>query len=99
MISTLLLQAPSWEQLGVDLINALIPIGVPLIVWLVRLGLPKIPRVLIPIGALGLGVLLDWLLAFVAGGTFTPIVGALLGMAGVWLREVVHTWREHGASA
>lgn len=99
MIFALLQAMPGLEDAGVNAINALIPIAVPFIVWGVRKVLPKIPRVALPVVALGLGVGLDAFLAMVTGGTWTPIVGALLGGLGVVFREIVDTAKEHGKAA
>ena len=93
MIETLLLlaqdapPAPDAAQLGADAINALIPVAVPLLIWGMKTLVPKLPKQSLPMIALGLGVAADWVIAFAAGGDFTPIVGALLGLAGVGLRE------------
>ena len=88
---------PNWDDLGINLVNALIPIIVPIVIWGGRLAAPKLPRFWIPLIAMGLGVLGDWLASLVGGGGFSPLIGALLGAAGVWLREFVNTLQEHGA--
>lgn len=85
----LLEAAPDLELLGANLIKALIPILVPLLVWGVRSILPKIPKAALPILSPILGALLDALLAYIAGGQWSPIAGAALGAAGVGLREIV----------
>ena len=91
--------APDVVLAGAAAIQAVIPVVVPFIVWGVRKVLPKIPRVALPMIAVGLGMGLDWLLAYTSGGTFSPLVGAALGGAGVALREIVNTLQEHGAKS
>lgn len=85
-----------WTNFGVSAIQVLVPVVTTLAIWAGRALLVKTPRVLIPIVAVALGTGLDMLLAAVAGGTFNPIVGALLGAVSVWLRELVNTYAEHG---
>jgi hypothetical protein len=36
------------------------------------------------------------LVAYSSGGAWNPMIGALLGAAAVWLRELVNTYVEHG---
>ena len=36
------------------------------------------------------------LLSYTGGGEFNAIVGAILGAAAVWLREIIDTFNEHG---
>ena len=100
----LLLQAagdiPSWQPVVVDLLTLL---GggsiVAFVVWLVRLLIPKIPRVLLPF----LAMLLAWLGSYVAsligGGDLNPIMAAALGAAAVWIREIKNTIEEHGGQS
>jgi len=84
-----------WTQFGVNAIQVLVPVVTSVAIWLGRVALDKTPRVLIPIIAVALGTGLDMLLAYVSGGTFNPIVGALLGATSVWLRELLSTYSEH----
>lgn len=85
-----------WTNFGVTALQVLIPVVTTLMVWAGREMLTKTPRTLIPIVAVALATVLDLLLAYVSGGVFNPIVGALLGAASVWLRELVNTYAEHG---
>lgn len=87
------------EQLAAQAITALIPVVGAVLVYLVRQVLPKLPRVSIPIIAMVLGIALDYLIAYASGGTFNPVVGAVLGAASVWLREVISTFNEHGLNS
>lgn len=85
-----------WNVFGIDLIQAVIPVVTTLFVWAGREAWAKTPRVLVPIVAVALATGLDFLLAYVNDGVFNPVVGALLGAASVWLRELVNTYVEHG---
>ena len=98
MLNVLLLQAaaPDWSQIGVDLIQASVPILTAVFIWLGREVVTKVPRSLIPIVAVALGTGVDFVIAYVSGGTFNPVVGALLGASATWLRELVNTIVEHG---
>jgi hypothetical protein len=71
------------------LILTLIPVLVPLIVALAKWGVPKLPTWILPILAPALGAALDYLSTLATGSAANPAVGALLGSAGVGLREVV----------
>lgn len=84
------------ESSTVALVNGLIPLVVPFVVQLARELVPKIPRAMLPILALPVGVGLEQAFASWAGMAASPILGALLGAAGVWVREFIHTLREHG---
>lgn len=83
-----------WNSWAVQLVVALTPVATTMIVWAVRLLIPRIPRVALPVIAMFLPVAASWFYSF-AGGQFTPIVAALLGAAAVWLREIVNTFNEH----
>lgn len=65
----------------------LIPVVVPMVIALVKVFLPKLPKVYLPILAPLLGALID----FLAGGDFGAgtILGAVAGSAGVGLREIL----------
>lgn len=85
-----------WNAFGVSAITALVPVVTSLAIWGGRALLVKTPRLLIPIVAVALASGLDLFLAYVSGNAFNPVVGALLGAASVWLRELVSTYAEHG---
>jgi hypothetical protein len=72
---------------------SMIPVLVPILIAALKLLAPKIPKALLPIIAPILGGLADAVLAWVAGGTPNPVLGAALGSAGVGLREIVNQWR------
>lgn len=73
------------KQIGLPLIA----IVVPLIVALFRKIMPKIPSWLLPVIALALGPLADFIVAKLTGvSAGTGIMAALAGLAGVGVREV-----------
>jgi hypothetical protein len=91
MLALMLLDpvAPSLQTVA-DAINLLtVPILVPIAVWLVKLGTDRIPKEFLPILAAGFGVLGDYVQGLVTLGGHGIIVGALLGLAGVGVREVI----------
>jgi hypothetical protein len=83
-----------WNSWSVQLVMAVTPVVTTLLVWGLRLLIPKIPRVALPVVAMLLPVVASWFYSY-AGGQFTPVVAALLGAAAVWLREVVNTFQQH----
>lgn len=72
--------AQSW-QLG------LITVITPMIIAGIKLVLPKLPKVWLPIAAPVVGLLLDLLLHFTAGTQSNPWLALGFGAAGVALRE------------
>lgn len=85
-----------WGAFGVNVIQALVPVVTSLAIWLGRVALERIPRVLIPIVAVVLGTGFDMLTAYVSGGVFNPVVGALLGASAVWLHQIISLIDEFG---
>ncbi len=92
-------EAPDWGQVGANAIQAFVVPLTVLFVFFAKKLIPFIPRAVLPVLAVALGLGLDWFLAFAAGGTFSPMIGALLGDSAVWLREFVNTIQVHGGSA
>lgn len=88
-----------WTAFGVTAIQALIPVFTALAIWAGRAVVVKVPRAFIPIVAVSLGTVFDFLTAYVSGGAFNPFVGALLGASATWLRELINTVSEHGLNA
>lgn len=68
--------------------QTIIPILVPILVAALRLLLPKIPVNLLPVIAPIIGSLADYALSLASGSVANPVLGAILGAAGVGLREV-----------
>jgi hypothetical protein len=82
--------APAATQSAPALSNAwliLIPALVPIIIAVIKLLLPRLPKVWLPILAPLLGAATEWLLS----GQFSQgtLLGAIAGAAGVGLREIV----------
>jgi hypothetical protein len=73
---------------------SLIPILVPLLLALGKWFVPKIPKAWLPILAPVLGAGLDVLLHFAGLSAGNPMMGAILGSAGVGLREIVDQLRK-----
>lgn len=74
---------------------ALIPAAVPLVIAVVKLLLPRIPKVWLPILAPVLGALADIFIQGAQGGAIqAPWLGAALGAAGVGLREIADQVRK-----
>lgn len=71
------------------LYNSIIAFLVPIAVWGIKKITPKIPTLLLPIGATVLGAVSNWLLteAHVLPHT-SLMLGALAGAAGVGVREI-----------
>lgn len=73
---------------GTALLLTLIPLMVPGAVAAIKFFLPKVPTFLLPILAPAIGALIDWIGSLASGGPAHPIGAALLGSAGVGLREI-----------
>jgi hypothetical protein len=68
--------------------TALVPIAVPALLALLKVFAPKIPSVALPILAPLLGAGADIVLHYAGVSTLGPLWGAVLGSAGVGLREL-----------
>ena len=90
---------PPIDVLVIGLVNAAVPLLIPFLVYGVRRMVPKIPAIALPMIALGLGVLGNYLASIISGGGSSVYIGALLGAAAVFVREVISTLNEHGFSA
>jgi hypothetical protein len=88
-----------WTVFGVSAIQALVPVVTSGVIWFGRSLVTSVPRAFIPILAVVLATGLDFVVAYASGGVFNPVVGALLGAATVWLRELVDTIDQHGLRA
>lgn len=71
-----------------DLLMLLTAVVVPLLVAVGKWAAPRLPTWTLPIIAPALGALVDYLISLASGGHFNPIMGALLGSAGVGIREM-----------
>jgi hypothetical protein len=82
--------APAAASAGTNgLLLALIPVIVPLIIALGKWAVPKVPAWILPILAPALGALVDFLSSWATGSTASPALGAILGSAGVGVRELL----------
>jgi hypothetical protein len=81
----------------INWIQALIPVLVPVLIAGLKLAVSVIPGWLLPIIAPVLGGLADAGLAYVSGGTASPMLGMILGSAGVGIREIVNQMRPKSA--
>lgn len=70
------------------LLLMLIPLFVPIIVAIGKFFLPHVPGWVLPILAPAIGALIDWLASLAMGTGASPLAAALLGSAGVGLREI-----------
>lgn len=77
---------------------ALIPFAVPLVIAVIKGIVPKIPKVALPILAPIAGAGLDIALHLATGVSPGTITGALLGAAGVGIREIVDQIKQRLAS-
>lgn len=88
-----------WMAWSAQLVMAVVPVLTMLVVWGIRKLIPLIPRVVLPFLAMGLPFVLTLLMNYIGGHEFNPVVGALLGAAATWLREVITTIQEHGTKS
>ena len=70
-------------------ILGLIPLVVPILLWGLKGVVPLIPKFLLPILAPLLGAALEWIGYYAGVTSGNPVLGAVLGAAGVGLREVI----------
>ena len=73
---------------GSKLLLLVIPLVVPIVVAVGKFLIPKIPAWILPILAPAIGALIDFLGSLVTGHEANPITAAVLGSAGVGLREL-----------
>jgi len=74
------------KQIGLPMVALLVPLIVALFKTKI---MPSVPVWLIPILAMILGPLGEFAVAKLSGGTWTGVAGALAGLAGVGVREIV----------
>jgi hypothetical protein len=74
---------------AVNWYQALIPLLVPILIAGLKMGVAWIPGTLLPIIAPLLGGLADAGIAYATGAAANPMLGAMLGSAGVGVREIV----------
>jgi hypothetical protein len=71
-----------------NLVLWLTPVIVPLVIALVKKFQPQIPSWVLPLAAPVLGVVIDVINSYALGQANNLIVAALLGLAGVGVREI-----------
>ncbi len=72
-----------------QLVLALIPVVVPMVIAGLKALAPRVPKRLLPILAPILGGMIDAGAAYLQGGAPNPVLAAALGSAGVGLREIL----------
>lgn len=84
--------APDYKILVAQAITALVPIFTVAVLWVAKLAWSKIPAAIVVFAAPVVGILGNFLLAWLTGQQASdPVVAALLGMAGTYLREILST--------
>lgn len=76
-------------DLSIATLQPLITLIVPILIWLTKLVIPKIPKPVLPILAPILGALID--IGAHAAGLYessSPLLGGLFGGLAVWLHQV-----------
>lgn len=74
---------------GSQLLLALIPLVVPMLVAVAKTLIQALPKWSLPIIAAGLGELLNYLSGLMGGPSTTLLNGVILGAAGTGLREIL----------
>lgn len=88
---------PDYRKLIAESITVLVPVFTMTVLWLTKLAWSKIPASVVVFAAPVVGILGNFLLASITGNqTSDPIVAALLGMAGTYLREILSTLTAKG---
>jgi hypothetical protein len=107
---TLILAALSFPALAADTASSgaaspsidwpqlLIPLITPILIMVAKVVAPKLPKTLLPILAPILGAGLDILMHFAGLGSGGPLLGAILGAAGVGVREILDQLRKQQAT-
>lgn len=82
-------EAPTAPAAPGNWIVNLIPLIVPIIVAGIKLALPRLPKAWLPVVAVGLGAGLDLVSHWTTGSASSPLLGAIMGAAGVGIREIL----------
>lgn len=88
--------APAWGTIAADAITRLTPLVVPLLVYYFRQLIPRVKPALLPVLAIALGIALDAVNQYATGGGKGAVVGAVLGLAGIGLRELADQLTKKG---
>lgn len=76
-------------QSATGLLLVIIPVVVPILVWLGKKIVPVLPGWFLPILAPGLGALVDWIASQTTAHHANPALALALGSAGVGIREII----------
>ena len=82
------LVAPAAPSASPSPFTALIPLAVPVFIAVLKAFIPNIPGVWLPIIAPVLGAAADIVMHYASVSTLGPLWGAVMGSAGVGLREL-----------
>ena len=83
------IKVPDLKAEANNLLLAVIPLLVPILVAAAKVGIKWLPTWSLPILAAGLGELLNFLSGLAGGPTTSLLGGVLLGAAGTGIREIV----------
>jgi hypothetical protein len=90
---------PDYKKLIAEAITVLVPVFTMAVLWATKLAWSKVPAAVVVFAAPVVGILGNFLLAWITGNqTSDPVVAALLGMAGTYLREILSTISAKGLS-
>lgn len=70
-------------------VNMVIVALTPIVIAGIKKLVPVIPGVMFPFIAPVVGLILNWISTFATGHAADPVVGAITGALGLWLRELV----------
>jgi hypothetical protein len=88
-----------WNDISFKALSALVPVITLVVVGLIRLILPKIPRTFLPLLALLLPTIVSLLSNYLGNTTLNPWLMLVLGGLATTLREIISTIQEHGLKA
>ncbi len=84
---------------SLTLVQGLTALVVPVIVYAVRKVAPALPKLWLPVIAASLGALAEAISAFAGGHTTNVLLGVVLGLAGVGVREATKQLKAAAAPA
>ena len=82
--------------MNAELIDLIIPIATPILVYGLKKLWLRMPKLWIPVIAGALGPLQDLLLSYSLGNAPNPLLAIALGLAGVGLREIQDQAKQAG---
>ena len=89
-----------WNSVAVQAVTALTPVVTLVAVWLLKLAWSKLPAAWIFVVTPIFGTMANFALSWLAGhaGDYSALVGAVLGLFAVVLREFITTLQAKGVS-